>query len=195
MSNGSDAADQMTREAIQITESAARLSALGAKNLAALCLALAKENHKLAGKSNMTRLLREGKELRVFDVKETDIAAFSKAAKQYGVLFSTIKNSRDECGNLDVLVRAEDVSKINRIMERMGYTAPVQEQTKGGDPTKKAKPRVHQQENEFSEHGIGLTHGAAAPMNERKSVKEIIEGFKKQKEKQIDPPVLHGKER
>ena len=48
MSNGSDAADQMTRQAIQISESAVKLTALGAKNLAALCLALAKENQKLA---------------------------------------------------------------------------------------------------------------------------------------------------
>ena len=41
MSQGSEAAEQMTREAIQISEAAAKLAALGAKNLAALCLALA----------------------------------------------------------------------------------------------------------------------------------------------------------
>lgn len=41
MSIGADAADQMVREGIQITESAVRLAALGAKNLAALLIALA----------------------------------------------------------------------------------------------------------------------------------------------------------
>ena len=40
MSIGSETAEQMTREAIQISEAAAKLAALGAKNLAALCLAL-----------------------------------------------------------------------------------------------------------------------------------------------------------
>lgn len=40
MSIGADAADQMVREGIQITESAVRLAALGAKNLAALLIAL-----------------------------------------------------------------------------------------------------------------------------------------------------------
>ena len=80
MSQGSEAAEQMTREAIQISEAAAKLAALGAKNLAALCLALANENQKLRGKTHMNALLRSGKELRVFDLKEQDLAAFKLEA-------------------------------------------------------------------------------------------------------------------
>ena len=194
MSNGSDAADQMTRQAIQISESAVKLTALGAKNLAALCLALAKENQKLAGKSNMTRLLREGKELRVFDVKERDLATFSKAAKQYGVLFSTIKDSRDELGNVDVLARADDVSKINRILERMDYAAPVQEQEGEGDPAKKAAPRARP-ESKSAERGIGSMPNAPTLRTGPKSVKETIESIKIRQEKPHSQPVLSSKER
>lgn len=91
MSIGSETAEQMTREAIQISEAAAKLAALGAKNLAALCLALANENQKLRGKTHMNALLRSGKELRVFDLKEQDLAAFRREAKKYGILFSVIK--------------------------------------------------------------------------------------------------------
>ena len=54
MSQGSEAADQMVKESIQLSEAAVKLTALGAKNLAALCLALANENQKLAGKTKMT---------------------------------------------------------------------------------------------------------------------------------------------
>lgn len=43
MNSGSEAADQMVREGIQITEAAVKLSALGAKNLAAIALALARD--------------------------------------------------------------------------------------------------------------------------------------------------------
>lgn len=68
MSQGSEAAEQMTREAIQISKAAVKLAALGAKNLAALCLALANENQKLAGKTNMKKLLKSGKELRNVEV-------------------------------------------------------------------------------------------------------------------------------
>ena len=92
MSQGSEAAEQMTREAIQISEAAAKLAALGAKNLAALCLALANENQKLRGKTHMNALLRSGKELRVFDLKEQDLTVFKQEAKKYGVLFSVIYN-------------------------------------------------------------------------------------------------------
>ena len=124
MSQGSEAAEQMTREAIQISEAAAKLAALGAKNLAALCLALANENQKLRGKTHMNALLRSGKELRVFDLKEPDLPAFQQAAKQYGVLFSVIKDTANGNGHVDILAKAEDVSKLNRIYEQLGYTVP-----------------------------------------------------------------------
>ena len=51
MSQGSEAAEQMTREAVKLSEEAIKLSALGAKNLAALCLAMAKDNQKLKERS------------------------------------------------------------------------------------------------------------------------------------------------
>ena len=81
----------MTREAVKLSEEAVKLSALGAKNLAALCLAMAKDNRKLKGKTKLKRLLTEGKELRVFDLKEEDVSAFAKEAKTYGILFSAIR--------------------------------------------------------------------------------------------------------
>ena len=57
MSIGADAADQMVREGIQITESAVRLAALGAKNLAALLIALA-ASPKSRGATTARRLRR-----------------------------------------------------------------------------------------------------------------------------------------
>ena len=194
MSQGSEAAEQLTREAIQISEAAIKLSALGAKNLAALCIALANENQKLAGKTNMTRLLKEGKELRVFDVKESDLTKFAEAAKQYGVLFSVIKNGRDEFGNVDVLARAEDVSKINRILEKMQYIAPAQDQAKEGDPAKKADSRAPQ-EQKSDGRGIGLRQETTM-RNNPNSVKAKIISIKLSQEKKLSTPSVHkGKER
>ena len=65
MNNGGEAADQMVREALQVTEVAIKLSALGIKNALALSLAYAKENPKVKGKTSLDRLLREGKELKI----------------------------------------------------------------------------------------------------------------------------------
>ena len=60
MSTNGETADLMVREGIQITESALKLAGLGAKNLAALLIALANDNQKLAGKTNLKRLIHDG---------------------------------------------------------------------------------------------------------------------------------------
>ena len=189
MSQGSEAAEQMTREAIQISEAAAKLAALGAKNLAALCLALASENQKLRGKTHMNALLRSGKELRVFDLKEQDLTVFKQEAKKYGVLFSVIKDGANGNGHVDILAKAEDVSKLNRIFERLHYAAP--ERAKSEDePLKKAESRVLQ-ENRSAERGTGWKH-AKAEIEEPLSVIARIRQYKRQ-ERQTPP--LPGKEK
>lgn len=124
MSTGGDAADQMVRDGIEIVESSVKLSALGAKNLAAIAIALAKENPKLRGKTNLDRLLKDGKELQVFPLKISDLKEFNQQAKQYGILFCAVKEKQGEGELVDILVRAEDVSKLNRVFERMGYAIP-----------------------------------------------------------------------
>ena len=105
----------MTREAEKLSEEAVKLSALGAKNLAALCLAMAKDNQKLKGKTKLKRLLTEGKELRVFDLKEEDVSAFAKEVKTYGILFTTIRKSKSARDTVDVIVKAVDDARINLI--------------------------------------------------------------------------------
>lgn len=53
MSTSGETADLVVKESIQITESAVKLAGLGAKNLAALLIAIAKDNPKLAGKTGL----------------------------------------------------------------------------------------------------------------------------------------------
>lgn len=151
MNSGGEAADQMVREGIQITETAIKLSALGAKNLAAIALALAKDNPKVRGRTRLNRLLRDGKELKVFQIKTGDLAEFKRQAKHYGVLFSAIRDKTSEGELIDVLARAEDVSKLNRIFERMGY--PV--------PERKVVERKKEQARRPSENG-SMTRGLGA---------------------------------
>ena len=158
----------MTREAVKLSEEAVKLSALGAKNLAALCLAMAKDNQKLKGKTKLKRLLTEGKELRVFDLKEEDVSAFAKEAKTYGILFSTIRNTKSDRDTVDVIVKAEDAARINRIFENMGYAVP--------ERAKKEMSRT-QQENKSSGLGTGLTK--ADMRSERESVVGKIKTYQK----------------
>jgi len=98
-----------------------RLSGTGAKNLAGALWAVSTSQQKTKGKARLASMLKSGKELKVFTVAEADLAAFSKEAKRYGVLYAVIKdvgNNPDAVA--DVMVRAEDAAKINRIVERLG---------------------------------------------------------------------------
>ena len=65
-------------------------------------------------------MLKSGKELTVFSLPQKDLKKFVKEAKKYGVLYSVIKekNSKDENGIVDIITRAEDAPKINRVVER-----------------------------------------------------------------------------
>lgn len=119
MSEGSQAADQVTKEVAQLTVAAAKLAGAGLKNLAALALALAKNHKKLRGKTRLSRLLREGSELKVVPLPKDKMKEFCKEAKRYGILFSAIQENED--GTIDILVRAQDAAKINRVFERINY--------------------------------------------------------------------------
>ena len=93
MDTSGEVADLMVREGIQLTEESVKLLAAGSKNLAALLWALARDEKKLVGKTGMARLIREGKELKVFRLKESDLEEFKKFAKK-NVLFSVVKDTK-----------------------------------------------------------------------------------------------------
>jgi len=122
-----DVADLMVKESIQLTEASIKLLAAGSKNLAAFLWALSKDNKKLVGKTNMGRLLREGKELKVFRIKESDLAEFQSFAKK-NVLFAAVKDRRANDGMIDLVTNVDFVSQVNLFMERRGYGAPAKGQ-------------------------------------------------------------------
>ena len=65
-------------------------------------------------------MLRSGKELKVFTVRQSDLKKFTEEAKKYGVLYCVLtdRQNKDPNAEVDVIARAEDASKINRIKER-----------------------------------------------------------------------------
>ena len=168
MSTSGETADLMVREGIQITESSVKLAGLGAKNLAALLIALANDNQKLAGKTNLKRLIHDGEELAVFSVKREDLKGFHMESKRYGVLYYPMINKVEHTGTVEIMAKARDAKQINRIFERMGYPAPVPEQA-----AKKEKSRVPF-ENSSKERGTGARASTVPTMTEsekRPSVK------------------------
>ena len=136
----------------------------------------------------MNALLRSGKELRVFDLKEHDLTVFKQEAKKYGVLFSVIKDGANGNGHVDILAKAEDVSKLNRIFERLHYAAPEQTRSEN-EPLKKAGSRVPQ-ENRSAERGTGWPQ----EMMESEPI-SVIDRIRQHKRQSRQSPPRPGKDK
>ena len=120
MNTSSDAAEQVVRLSLEGFEIAARITGCGAKNIGVLLYTILKDKNKTAGKTTLTNMLKSGEELKVFSGKSDEFKKFTEEAKRYGVLYSALinKKTKSHDGVIDIMVRAEDAAKINRIVER-----------------------------------------------------------------------------
>ena len=120
MNTSGEAAEQIVRMSLEGFEVAAKITGAGAKNIAVLLYSILKEEKKTKGKARLTNMLRSGKELKVFTVKNGDLKKFTQEAKKYGVLYCVLadRGNKDPNAEVDVIARAEDASKISRIAER-----------------------------------------------------------------------------
>lgn len=121
MYNSGDAAEQIVRISLEGTEVALKLTGSAAKNIAAMIYTVLKnrDKNKTKGRQRLTAMLKSGKELKVFTVSEEHLKQFAAEAKRYGVVYCALRGKgKSTDGLVDVMVRAEDASKINRIVER-----------------------------------------------------------------------------
>lgn len=121
MTNSGDAAEQIVRMSLEGTEVALRLSGSAAKNIAAALYTIAKnaDKNKIKGHQRLSAMLKSGKELKVFTISAEHLKCFAQEAKRYGVVYCALRGKeKSSDGMVDIMVRAEDASKINRIVER-----------------------------------------------------------------------------
>ena len=118
MNYSGEAAEQVVRMSLNGVEVAAKISGKAAERLAVLLYAVLRDQKKTRGKIRLTNMLKSGKELKVFAVKDGELQKFCEEAKKYGVLYCVLKDNKANDGLTDIMVRAEDASKINRIFER-----------------------------------------------------------------------------
>ena len=122
MNAGGETADQMVRMTLQGIEVAANvtLHAGGgaAKSIATMLYAFLTDKKKIKGRTRLDALLKSDKPLSVFALRHEDLKVFCKEAKKYGVLYSVLKEKNNKDGICDIMVRADDASKISRIIDK-----------------------------------------------------------------------------
>ena len=123
--NGGDAAEQMVRILLDGTETVVKITGEGARQIAAFLYAWAQQEHgknpAQHGRISMVRLLKSGQELQVFRLRKEEYAAFKPEARQYKLLYAALRNKRDPDGLIDVVVRTDEIPRVNHVLERLGY--------------------------------------------------------------------------
>lgn len=152
MDVSAEAADVVVRESLQATEAAAKLTLEGVKNVAALLLAIAKQDMKVVGQTTAKRLARDPAPAVVIPIKAEDKAKFQKLAKEFGVLYFFAQKKGNDNGMLNVVSNENYAALLNAIMQQLGYPIPQKEQE---DAQKKAKSRAPQKKSS-PERGSGL---------------------------------------
>ena len=118
MNTAGDAADQVVRYSLEAGEVALKITGEAAKEIAVLLYTILKEEKKTKGRAKLETLIRSGKPLSIFSVKEDDMKKFEAEAKSYGIMYYPIPNSNKGDGMYDIMVKEEDAPRINRLVER-----------------------------------------------------------------------------
>lgn len=136
MSYSGDAAEQVVRMTLNGVEVAAKITGQGAERIVTMLYAMSKDNKKTKSHIRLAEMLKSEKPFKVFSVRDRDLKEFCRHAKNYGIRYCVIKDRKTDDGRTDLLISAEDASKVNRIFERYlvsttkeGETIPPPERT------------------------------------------------------------------
>ena len=119
MSTSGDAAEQVVRMSLEGVETIAKITGKGAENLAKLLIAEMKKPQRTKGRASLMSMLKQKKPIKVFEIDDKSLRTFCQEAKKYGLLYHVIKDRNKNDGKCEVMVRAEDASKMNRIFAKL----------------------------------------------------------------------------
>ena len=180
--NGGDAAEQMVRILLDGTETVVKITGEGARQLAAFLYAWAQQEHgknpAQHGRTSMVRLLKSGQELQVFRLRKEEYAAFKPQARQYKLLYAVLRNRRDPDGLIDVVVRTDEIPRVNHVLERLGYGSVQQ-----GENSKKKEPPSSRSSNAAGDRPRRSAEDADSRGERKTSVRARLELYRKEAEK------------
>ena len=175
---------------------ALKLSGMAAKNFALFIYAVLKDQKKTHGKTRLVRMLREQRPFKFFNVPTENMKEFATEAKTHGLLYVPIRN-KQKADRIEVVVFADDASKVQRIFDNLGLDAvkaqageatieKVQEQEKQA-PTAPGKTETVKTEQGEVEFEVG---GFEDDFNIGPTQQDTAENFTSGREKESNPPAV-----
>lgn len=144
MNSGADSGEAVVRLALQGTVFLLKISGQATATVLSFLAATTSEKSKVSGKVRLKRLLQSGSDLKVFTVQgDENFKDFIREAKRYGMLFSVVKRTRNDKDTevYDIMVRTEDASKLNRIIEK-NHMAEVEATARSVSPEETEQTRI-----------------------------------------------------
>lgn len=177
MNTSGEAADQVVRMSLEVGEAALKITGAGAKQLAVLLYAVLKEQKKTKGRARLETLVRSGKPLTVYSVKESDLKQFVTEAKRYGILYCAVRNPKGSIdGMVDVVVKEEDAPRINRIVERFKFASVTEAAQIKTEIEKSREEKNHRKSRETSSGKTGPDTGKGKQRAEQPSDRREVSG-------------------
>lgn len=145
--NASDSAEELIKIYLDGIGFTLRIAGEGSKNLIAFLIAMSKDNRQTKGKTRLNNMIKTGKELKIFTIKAENLKKFSQEAKKYGILYCVLADKKNEKidGMVDIMVRQEDASKVNRIAERFNFekvtTATIKQESQENNVVKETQEK------------------------------------------------------
>lgn len=175
---------------------ALKLSGMAAKNFALFVYAVLKDQKKTHGKTRLVRMLKEQRPFKFFNVPTENMKEFATEAKTHGLLYVPIRN-KQKADRIEVVVFADDASKVQRIFDNLGLDAvkaqageatieKVQEQEKQA-PTAPGKTETVKTEQGEVEFEVG---GFEDDFNIGPAQQDAAENFTSGREKESNPPAV-----
>ena len=126
--NGGDAAEQTVRLAMEGAEFTLKIAGEGAEHILALLMAALKpapkgqkeSGAKRRGRARLKAMLKQsGNQIKFYEIQGKDLKEFVATAKKYGITYCVLRQKGDENGMVEIMARAEDASRVSRILEKL----------------------------------------------------------------------------
>ena len=152
MSVSSESAEQLTRICLDETQFILKISGVAAeKILVALYVAL-KDKSSKTGRTQLKNMMKSDKELKVFSISKKDMKIFATEAKRYGILYCALysKEHQKYDNMIDIMVKADDSSRVNRIVDRFNITTVDKAKVECSEEKEKAEQVVTDENQEIN---------------------------------------------
>ena len=154
MSVSSDSAEQVMKIMLEGEEICLKATGKAAIEILTYVAVFLKSHQQTQGKTKLINLVKSGKQLDFFGVKKEDLPIFMKEAKRYGILYSALVDKKNKNGNVDIIVKSEDSSRVNRIVKKCRIATVVDEGELKAEITKAREEKQNAKVPEAKEIGV-----------------------------------------